>query len=349
MNIIKKSIGALLATVMALSSISPAMANDRIRVKAGGELIKFDVQPQIMNERTMVPLRAIFEALGADVEWDGNTRTITSTRKGTTISLTIDNAVMKVNEENVTLDAPACIVDGRTLVPVRAISEAFDLKVDWDGATRTVKIRKPVSLVTEDYFGYTYEYDNEGNMITLIAPDGFETRYEYDEFGNRSCLIWENSRTYYTYDENDNLLLEENTDGAWKKCEYNENGDLLYMENSYGDYRKYIYDENANLITVEDTEGILETYQYDENGNLIYKEDAYNCFEKYEYDENGNLIYQDDDEGNWSKYEYDEDGRLVKREGPDGYWNNYEYDENGNLIREIDSYGAIVSYIVMEI
>ena len=96
--------------------------------------------PQIINDRTMVPLRAIFEALGASVEWNQETKTVTSTKGDTTIKLTIDSNTMYVNDNAVTLDSPACVVNDRTLVPVRAISEAYKTKVDWNGDTRTVTI-----------------------------------------------------------------------------------------------------------------------------------------------------------------------------------------------------------------
>ena len=110
----------------------------------------------------MVPLRAIFEALGATVDWNGETQTVTSTKDDTTISLTIDNPVMNVNGEEVTLDTSACIVDGRTLVPVRAISEAFKLKVDWDNDTKTVKIRKKVAV--------PIQYFNPLMAYTFLTP-----------------------------------------------------------------------------------------------------------------------------------------------------------------------------------
>lgn len=76
----------------------------------------------------MVPLRAIFEALGATVDWNDATQTVTSTKGNTTISLTINNPTMYVNGTSVALDSPACLVGARTLVPVRAISEAFGTK-----------------------------------------------------------------------------------------------------------------------------------------------------------------------------------------------------------------------------
>ena len=107
--------------------------------EAGNE-IKFDQQPVIENGRTLVPLRAIFEALGADVDWDDATRTVTSVKGNTTVELAIDSTEMKINGAVKVIDVPAQIVNSLTLVPVRAISESFDCLVDWDGNTRTVVI-----------------------------------------------------------------------------------------------------------------------------------------------------------------------------------------------------------------
>ena len=90
----------------------------------------------------MVPLRAIFEALGASVEWDDATKTVTSVKGDTTVKLTIGNAAITVNGEDKALDVPAQIVDSRTLVPVRAIAESFGCDVAWDDATKTVTITK---------------------------------------------------------------------------------------------------------------------------------------------------------------------------------------------------------------
>lgn len=122
------------------SAVIPVMAENDIQVKLDGKTLSFDVPPQIINDRTMVPLRAIFEALGATVDWNQETKTVTSTKGDTTIKLTIDSNTMYVNDNTVTLDSPACVVDDRTLVPVRAISEAYNTKVDWNGDTRTVVI-----------------------------------------------------------------------------------------------------------------------------------------------------------------------------------------------------------------
>lgn len=141
MKLLKKILcGILSATMLITSAAIPVMAENDIQVKLDGKTLSFDVPPQIINDRTMVPLRAIFEALGASVEWNQETKTVTSTKGDTTIKLTIDSNTMYVNDNTVTLDSPACVVNDRTLVPVRAISEAYKTKVDWNGDTRTVVI-----------------------------------------------------------------------------------------------------------------------------------------------------------------------------------------------------------------
>lgn len=137
-----KKIVCLLLAVMLLASVvcTPACAAQDVTVFVNGEQVVFDVPPTIINSRTMVPLRAIFEKLGAVVIWDEETRTVTAGRDETTINVTIDSSVMFVNSVPVALDSPAVIIDNRTLVPVRAISEAFGCTVEWMEESREVLI-----------------------------------------------------------------------------------------------------------------------------------------------------------------------------------------------------------------
>ena len=111
-----------------------------VKVLLNGKEVEFDVHPQIINDRTMVPMRAIFEQLGATVEWDGETKTVTSVKDETVISLTIGVPSIITDGAEKVLDVAPVIIDGRTLVPVRAVSEAFMLNVDWDADTKTVII-----------------------------------------------------------------------------------------------------------------------------------------------------------------------------------------------------------------
>ena len=115
-------------------------AQNTVGVYVSGNKINFDQAPIIHNDRTMVPLRAIFEALGAEVEWDAPTRTVVSKKGNTTVSMTIDSDTLYKNGLPIYLDVPAMLVGDRTLVPVRAVSEALGAKVDWDEATQSVII-----------------------------------------------------------------------------------------------------------------------------------------------------------------------------------------------------------------
>ncbi len=111
-----------------------------VEVQVGGKSVSYDVLPTLQNSRTLVPLRAIAEALGATVGFEDATKTVTLTRGATTVQLQIGNPKASVNGAPVTLDVPGIILNGRTLVPVRFISEAFGAQVNWDDFSRTVRI-----------------------------------------------------------------------------------------------------------------------------------------------------------------------------------------------------------------
>ena len=119
-----------------------------IRVQNDGEYIDFvDVNPQIINDRTVVPFRKIFNSLGVtdeNIKWTPETRTVNAKKDNVEIELQIDNNVAKkiVSGEttNITLDSAPVIRDGRTLVPVRFIAESMDRKVSWDAEKRVVVI-----------------------------------------------------------------------------------------------------------------------------------------------------------------------------------------------------------------
>lgn len=105
-----------------------------------GEKLNLDVPPQVVEQRTLVPLRAIFEKLGATVEWDQSTQTATATNGTDEVRITLNSTTAYVNGEAEVLDVPAMAVDGRTLVPVRFVSEALDAQVEWLQDTQTVRI-----------------------------------------------------------------------------------------------------------------------------------------------------------------------------------------------------------------
>lgn len=122
------------------SLTEPPQQHPTISVICNGNLIDFDQPPIMENDRVLVPMRAIFEALGADVAWDGETQTITAVREDDCIVLQIGSDKMFVNDREIQLDVPAKLVNGRTLVPIRAISEALGANVEWDEGLQQVVI-----------------------------------------------------------------------------------------------------------------------------------------------------------------------------------------------------------------
>lgn len=140
-----KGITAVLcAAVMLMCFAFTSYAAD-VSVELDGKPIEFDVKPFIENDRTLVPLRKIFEAVGADVNWDEATRTVVvrHTKNGEPVmfALQIDNTRAFINnDEEYILDVPARIVDDRTFVPLRFVAETLGNKVEWDADTYTVEI-----------------------------------------------------------------------------------------------------------------------------------------------------------------------------------------------------------------
>ena len=179
----------LLSVILCLSLVTTllmgasSVSADEIVVELDGNPIEFDVKPEIIDGRTMVPLRKIFEEIGALVKWDNDTQTVSARKNKKTITLSIDSADLQIDKgdtdeegnpivETVTLEVPAQIVSGRTLAPARAISESFGLDVDWDGDNRKVTItseqdkdeswKENVGLINLD----SMTYEGEGIEIT---------------------------------------------------------------------------------------------------------------------------------------------------------------------------------------
>ena len=127
----------LLLTLLCISSISYA---DEIKVTIDNLPIEFDVAPTIIENRTMVPMRKIFEELGCTVEWLGETQTIIAAHNSKLIALQIGNPRVLITdiETGVTdmklSDISPIIIDNRTLVPLRIISESLGHNVDWIGS-----------------------------------------------------------------------------------------------------------------------------------------------------------------------------------------------------------------------
>ena len=117
--------------------LTPAVPG-AVSVWVDDERLQFDQQPFVQNGRVMLPMRTIFEALGATVDYKAGK--ITADKADVVVRLTLGSDKMQVNDDTKLLDVPAQALNGRTLLPLRAVSEALGCKVGWDNATKTVTI-----------------------------------------------------------------------------------------------------------------------------------------------------------------------------------------------------------------
>lgn len=142
----KRHIGALAVGSSTLLAAFPAVAQD-ISVFVDGNVVNFGgVPPESKGGRLLVPLRGVFEALGAVVDYDVSTRTIEALRGDTRLKLTLGSTLAFVNGQQVTLETPAETSLGRTMVPLRFVGEAFGANVNWNAQTRSVVITSPSTV-----------------------------------------------------------------------------------------------------------------------------------------------------------------------------------------------------------
>ncbi len=188
-------------------------ASKPISVIFDGKLMTFDVKPVVVNNSTLVPFRAIFEALGADVTWDGLTNTATASKGNITIKITTGSTSAYVNDALKTLDAAPTIVSGRTMVPLRFISESMKCTVDYISSDKIIDIRSETaytlyddnaksklekySVYIEDgKYGATYYCQGTG---VLIDPSGIVLTNKHVVDGVEWIKSTINGNTYEKY------------------------------------------------------------------------------------------------------------------------------------------------------
>lgn len=132
----------LLAAILVVPMLlqNTAQAATPISVYINGSKLATDQAPVSVQGRVLLPLRAIFEALDATVDWNQWTQTVTATKNNTTVVLKLKSKTATINNETVSLDVPAQAIKGRTMVPVRFVSEALGEAVNWNSSAKTVTI-----------------------------------------------------------------------------------------------------------------------------------------------------------------------------------------------------------------
>ena len=134
----KAMLCAAAAAVMMFAGTAAMAEEDVVTVMVDNEKVEFDQNPIILDGTTLVPIRAVFEKAGAQVDWDGNTRTATLVKGDYTVTITVGDSALYKNGQAVSLSVSAIVYNDRILIPVRAIGEAMDFDINWDGFHSTV-------------------------------------------------------------------------------------------------------------------------------------------------------------------------------------------------------------------
>ncbi|MBR0596692.1 N-acetylmuramoyl-L-alanine amidase family protein [Sinanaerobacter chloroacetimidivorans] len=220
-------------TIMGKTVAAAATPAD-VKLVINNEQVTADVMPFIQNDRTLVPARAVFEALGGTVNWDQSNYIVTIEYDGVIVILKINDTVATVNGRNKTLDVPATIKNGRTMIPVRFVAEELGFLVGWINSTRTVTITSSEKTdVRPVITGYVTEVSveegtsNKENTIVTVqmseplkAPEDYSTmnltspdRFVLDV---KNFLV-DSKVSGLTYDQKDSPLT------AVRVSAYNEN------------------------------------------------------------------------------------------------------------------------------
>lgn len=179
----------VLSAILAMIIIpfrSVSANDDTIHVFVDGSPVSFDVPPQIIDGRTMVPIRAIFEQMGATVNWNEETHTASCIKDDTTVNMQIGSEIMTINDTSVPMDVAPQIIDGRTLAPARYVAEAYGNTVQWSNASRNVVITSKDVYAYADYpdvpdLGKCYGVE----IYDSVLKDGTQCfSYLYSDFDN---------------------------------------------------------------------------------------------------------------------------------------------------------------------
>ncbi|MEE4563263.1 stalk domain-containing protein [Paenibacillus polymyxa] len=199
---------ALLSTLVltsAFANLAGAQSGD-IKVIINGVTQQYTQSPIVSQNTTLVPLRGVFESLGAQVEWDSKAKKVTASKNDDTLTLNIGSKLAYKNSKPVQLDAATQIQKGQVLVPLRFVSQSLGAKVNWDQTSRTVTISNQGSGSATD--------TNSLSSKPLAAP---VTKVTYDTYYNDSL----------TYDDAVKLAIADSTSVKTGEVSIDQAGKIL--------------------------------------------------------------------------------------------------------------------------
>jgi hypothetical protein len=163
---------AALALFAGTRGHAEAATSARPDIYVDGIKLYFDVTPQVVQGRTLAPMRTILESVGAEVSWEAATRTAVAKKNGVTLRLPIGQRTVTRNGQKVVLDVPATIIGGRTMLPVRFIAEAFGNQVGWSGGEGKVTIDSTAQPKIRVIGADSNLHDEQTQAVYRMLQDG---------------------------------------------------------------------------------------------------------------------------------------------------------------------------------
>ena len=246
-------------------AVQDARPNDEIAVMLNGKYLVFadDSKPFVQNDRTLVPFRAIFEAMACTVSWDDQMRTAMGNRDNISISLPVGNNLAMVSGENVYLDQPAILSNSRVMVPIRFVAESLGATVGWDDATQTVIIYADIPEQKDNYLILPESFSSLGSWTAAASGNGsFDTGTMTGGSQNKPELT-SPAKAYFT-------VAEAGSYKVWvhaRDYATNQPGTRFFnvavngvqLSKTFGQHGKEGYTwEDAGVVTLNSGENLLE-------------------------------------------------------------------------------------------
>ncbi len=179
----RKFISILLSLLLILNTLTTVFAVgtaitlqvDSNTINIGSRSVTIDTAPVIIDGRTLIPVRGVSEAMGGNVNWNNDTKTVTITLGSNKVEMTIDSKTAYFNNKAQTLDVAPVVLNGRTMLPARFIAESFGFDVNWDNDTKTISITPRQETTTE---------------ITTVEESTETTTLEKTESDSKSLVVY---------------------------------------------------------------------------------------------------------------------------------------------------------------
>ena len=273
---------AFIAAAAAAMMCVPCLAGD-ITVNVDGKNVDFpNQQPVIQEGRTLIPLRGVFDTLGYEVTWAGDTKTVTLSKDNTLLIIVIGQKSYFLNGVSHDIDVPAQIINGSTMLPLRAVGEAAGLSVAWDGEKKTA-ILISGEWNEKNTENYVVSYDEEdGNFLSEYQTinEGFDKDVE----AFNVCMQWVKSEGLHSEEDYIKLAdaaqaLKKSADDAVNRLVPRECSERMgKLKNSYiafvrscGDNADVIYKFVKGEITADEYAAAIN----DSVANMVSAEAEY--------------------------------------------------------------------------